>query len=91
VPVEVIGRDVQHHGHLGAEGVDVLELEARELARRSRRRRSIAPGQLGQRAADVAGDLDGSPPAASIAPISSVVVDLRCAGDADDARSSSSR
>ena len=35
MPVEVIGRDVEKDAGIGAESLDALELEARELARRS--------------------------------------------------------
>ena len=58
VPVEVVGLEVEEDGDVAGERVDVLELEARELAddpgvrRRDLRRRR-------QRPADVAGDLDG--------------------------------
>ena len=42
VTVEMVGLDVEEHGDLAAEGMHVLELEARELADRPRRRRATA-------------------------------------------------
>ena len=76
VTVEMVGRHVQQHAHARTQLVDVLELEARELA--------DDPAPLGEladetrdRVADVARDRDdGTPPACSIAPIRLVAVDL---------------
>jgi hypothetical protein len=55
VPVEVVGLEVEQHGDLARELVDVLELEARELADDAGRRLDLAV-EIGQRATDVAGD-----------------------------------
>ena len=52
--VEVVGRDVEQHGHVGAKLLDALELEARELAH-DRPPRLDAARQRRERVADVAG------------------------------------
>ena len=56
--IEVVGLEVQEDGDVAGERVDVLELEARELAHDPRVRRR-GEGDVGERAADVAGNLDG--------------------------------
>ena len=57
VAVEVVGRHVEEHGDARPELVDVLELEARQLADDPGVLRDRAV-ETGQRAADVAGDRD---------------------------------
>ena len=59
VPVEVIGLEVEQHRDIARELVHVLELEARELADDGRARLDLL-GDVGERAADVAGDLDAA-------------------------------
>ena len=59
VPVEVVGLEVEKDGDVAGERVDVLELEARELAH-DPRILGGSLGGLGERPPDVAGDLDGT-------------------------------
>ena len=54
----MVGRDVQEHADGRAKGVDVLELEARQLADDPGVGLGLAV-ERGQRTADVPGDLDG--------------------------------
>ena len=58
VSVEVIGLEVEEDGDVTRERVDVLELEARELAHDPRALRRGERG-VGERTADVAGNFDG--------------------------------
>ena len=59
VPVEMVGLEVEEEGDVTRERVDVLELEARELAHDPRAVRRRERG-VGERPADVAGNLDGT-------------------------------
>ena len=56
--VEVVGLEVEEDGDVAGERVDVLELEARELAHDPRALRRRERG-VGERPADVAGNFDG--------------------------------
>ena len=59
VPVEVVGLEVEKDGDVAGERVDVLELEARELADDPRARVGLLRC-VGERPADVAGNLRGA-------------------------------
>ena len=57
VPVDVVLGEVEQHGDVGPEALDVLELEARQLGHHDRL--GVDPaGQVGQRPAHVAGHFD---------------------------------
>ena len=58
MPVEVIGLEVEQDGDVAGERMDILELEARELADDPRVFRG-GFGRVGESAADVSGDFDG--------------------------------
>ena len=76
VPVEVVGRDVEQHGRVGAELLDALELKARELADDRPARLDAAREASRARCRRCPRSALGTPPRSSIAAVSSVVVVL---------------
>ena len=76
VAVEVVGRHVEQHGDVGAEALDAFELKARELAHDRPPGLDACPANDDSAVPTLPAPTLGTPPASSMAAVSSVVVVL---------------